>query len=146
MPGHGPWPARCRSVALVATRGRRRSGAGPSNGRCSRPPRNPWALAELWRLLGEERGTAGRGALWAHPDLMPAADLLDDPAAPRPWSAPSPASARTWRSSGSCGPARRWTTRSRARRRRSGGRSRPRRTRRPPMSRKCRSMRVAGHR
>ena len=29
----------------------------------------------------EQRGVAGRDALWAHPDLLPTADDLDDPAA-----------------------------------------------------------------
>jgi Uncharacterized conserved protein len=44
-------------------------------------PRRLRAAAELWRLLGEQRGIAGRDALWAHPDLVPSADDLDDPAA-----------------------------------------------------------------
>ncbi len=44
-------------------------------------PRRLRAAAELWRLLGEQRGIAGRDALWAHPDLVPTADDLDDPAA-----------------------------------------------------------------
>ena len=35
----------------------------------------------MWRRLGEQRGTAGRDALWAHPDLIPSADDLEDPAA-----------------------------------------------------------------
>ena len=30
---------------------------------------------------GAVRGTAGRDALWAHPDLIPSADDLEDPAA-----------------------------------------------------------------
>jgi hypothetical protein len=37
--------------------------------------------AELWRLLREDRGTDGRDALWEHPDLLPTADDLEDPAA-----------------------------------------------------------------
>jgi hypothetical protein len=32
-------------------------------------------------LLTEQRGPEGRDALWAHPDLIPTADDLDDPAA-----------------------------------------------------------------
>ena len=44
-------------------------------------PRRLRAAAELWRLLTEQRGVEGRDALWAHPDLMPTADDLDDPAA-----------------------------------------------------------------
>jgi hypothetical protein len=31
-------------------------------------------------MLGEERGVHGRDALWAHPDLIPSAEDLDDPA------------------------------------------------------------------
>ena len=44
-------------------------------------PRRLRAAAELWRLLGEQRGQDGREALWEHPDLIPTADDLDDPAA-----------------------------------------------------------------
>ena len=33
------------------------------------------------RPRGHHRGTAGRDALWAHPDLIPSADDLEDPAA-----------------------------------------------------------------
>jgi putative hydrolase len=44
-------------------------------------PRRLRAAAELWRLLGEQRGVVGRDSLWAHPDLVPSADDLDDPAA-----------------------------------------------------------------
>ena len=34
--------------------------------------------ANLWAGLTRERGVAGRDAVWAHPDLMPSADDLDD--------------------------------------------------------------------
>jgi hypothetical protein len=44
-------------------------------------PRRLRAASELWRLLTEQRGVEGRDALWAHPDLIPTADDLDDPAA-----------------------------------------------------------------
>jgi len=37
--------------------------------------------AELWRLLRENRGIEGRDALWEHPDLLPAAADLAEPAA-----------------------------------------------------------------
>lgn len=43
----------------------------------------PRALREattLWRTLRENSGIAGRDALWAHPDLLPTADDLTDPA------------------------------------------------------------------
>ena len=44
-------------------------------------PRAQREAGTLWRLLREERGIAGRDALWAHPDLLPTADDLADPAA-----------------------------------------------------------------
>ncbi|WP_214369116.1 zinc-dependent metalloprotease [Pseudonocardia sp. H11422] len=72
--------------ALRETLRRRRASGGPAEQTFASivglelRPRKLRAAAELWRLLGEERGTAGRDALWAHPDLMPAADDLDDPA------------------------------------------------------------------
>ncbi len=44
-------------------------------------PRRLRAASDLWRLLAEQRGVAGRDALWAHPDLVPTAEDLDDPAA-----------------------------------------------------------------
>jgi putative hydrolase len=42
-------------------------------------PRRLRDAAALWALLGKRRGPDGRDALWAHPDLMPAAADLDDP-------------------------------------------------------------------
>jgi putative hydrolase len=42
-------------------------------------PRRVREAARLWALLRESRGTAGREALWEHPDLMPSAANLDDP-------------------------------------------------------------------
>ncbi len=44
-------------------------------------PRRLREAASLWVRLGEARGTDGRDAVWAHPDLMPTADDLGDPAA-----------------------------------------------------------------
>jgi putative hydrolase len=44
-------------------------------------PRRLREAAALWVSLGEARGNDGRDAVWAHPDLMPTADDLDDPAA-----------------------------------------------------------------
>jgi hypothetical protein len=44
-------------------------------------PRRLRAAAELWRGLREQRGVSGRDALWAHPDLMPSAEDLENPAA-----------------------------------------------------------------
>jgi putative hydrolase len=44
-------------------------------------PRALREAATLWRQLREERGIEGRDALWAHPDLLPTAADIDDPAA-----------------------------------------------------------------
>ena len=33
----------------------------------------------LWQSLREERGIEGRDAVWAHPDVIPDADALDNP-------------------------------------------------------------------
>jgi putative hydrolase len=43
-------------------------------------PRRMRDAATLWANLREARGLAGRDALWAHPDLLPSAEDLDDPA------------------------------------------------------------------
>ncbi|WP_442884790.1 zinc-dependent metalloprotease [Arthrobacter sp. Soc17.1.1.1] len=43
-------------------------------------PRRLRDAAALWALLLEERGAEGRDALWQHPDLLPTAEDLDDPA------------------------------------------------------------------
>ncbi len=73
--------------ALRETLRRRRASGGPAEQTFATVvglelrPRRLRAAAELWRLLGEQRGTAGRDALWEHPDLIPTADDLDDPAA-----------------------------------------------------------------
>lgn len=73
--------------ALRETLRRRRASGGPAEQAFATVvglelrPRRLRAAAELWRLLGEQRGIAGRDALWAHPDLVPSADDLDDPAA-----------------------------------------------------------------
>ena len=72
--------------ALRETLRRRRASGGPAEQAFATVvglelrPRRLRAAAELWRLLGEQRGVAGRDALWAHPDLVPTADDLDDPA------------------------------------------------------------------
>jgi putative hydrolase len=75
------------AAALGETVRRRRAAGGPAEqtfgtlvGLQLRPRRMREA-AELWRLLREDRGTDGRDALWEHPDLLPTADDLEDPAA-----------------------------------------------------------------
>ncbi len=42
-------------------------------------PRRLREAATLWQALETHRGQQGRDAVWAHPDLLPAADDLDDP-------------------------------------------------------------------
>jgi putative hydrolase len=42
-------------------------------------PRRLREAAAIWQALTTERGVTGRDAIWAHPDLLPTADDLDDP-------------------------------------------------------------------
>ena len=44
-------------------------------------PRRLRDAAALWAKLSIELGPAGRDQVWAHPDVLPGADALDDPAA-----------------------------------------------------------------
>ena len=74
------------SAALRETIRRRRASGGPAEqtfatlvGLQLRPRRLREAAA-LWTLVAESGGIAARDALWAHPDLLPAAEDLDDPA------------------------------------------------------------------
>jgi putative hydrolase len=75
------------AAALRETIRRRRATGGPAEqtfatlvGLQLRPRRLREAAA-LWTLVAEAGGPAARDALWAHPDLLPAAEDLDDPAA-----------------------------------------------------------------
>ena len=72
--------------ALAEAVRRRRASGGPAEhtfatlvGLELRPRRSREAAA-IWRGLTEARGTAGRDALWAHPDLLPTTEDFDDPA------------------------------------------------------------------
>ena len=74
------------AVALRETVRRRRATGGPAEqtfatlvGLQLRPRRLREAAA-LWQAVTEARGVEGRDALWAHPDLLPGASDLDDPA------------------------------------------------------------------
>ena len=73
--------------ALRETLRRRRASGGPAEQTfvtivgLELRPRRLRAASELWRGLRELRGVEGRDSLWAHPDLMPSAEDLDDPAA-----------------------------------------------------------------
>jgi putative hydrolase len=42
-------------------------------------PRRLREAAALWWAVTEKHGVSGRDAIWGHPDLLPAADDLDDP-------------------------------------------------------------------
>jgi putative hydrolase len=74
------------AVALRETVRRRRASGGPAEqtfaalvGLELRPRRLREAVA-LWEALTVASGAEGRDAVWAHPDLMPSTDDLDDPA------------------------------------------------------------------
>ncbi|HEY0485750.1 MAG TPA: zinc-dependent metalloprotease, partial [Mycobacteriales bacterium] len=73
--------------ALAEAFRRRRAAGGPAEqtfatlvGLELRPRRLREATA-LWAALTEHRGAEGRDEVWAHPDLMPSSDDLDDPEA-----------------------------------------------------------------
>lgn len=74
------------AVALHEAVRRRRAVGGPAEQTFATlvglelRPRRLRDAATLWRTLRETSGESGRDALWAHPDLLPAADDLDDPA------------------------------------------------------------------
>jgi len=74
------------AAALRETIRRRRASGGPAEqtfatlvGLQLRPRRLREAAA-LWAAVAEQGGIAARDGLWAHPDLLPAAVDLDDPA------------------------------------------------------------------
>lgn len=75
------------AAALRETMRRRRATGGPAEQTFATlvglelRPRRLRDAAALWQALAEARGIEGRDAVWAHPDLMPGADDLDDPAA-----------------------------------------------------------------
>ncbi|HSZ31431.1 MAG TPA: zinc-dependent metalloprotease, partial [Pseudonocardiaceae bacterium] len=75
------------SEALRETLRRRRASGGPAEHTFATlvglelRPRKLRAATELWRRLTEYHGIEGRDALWNHPDLLPTAEDLDDPAA-----------------------------------------------------------------
>lgn len=74
------------SEALRETLRRRRASGGPAEHTFATlvglelRPRKLRAATELWRRLTEHQGVASRDALWNHPDLLPSAEDLDDPA------------------------------------------------------------------
>ncbi|GAA4029456.1 zinc-dependent metalloprotease [Arthrobacter methylotrophus] len=73
------------AVALRETVRRRRATGGPAEHAFASlvglelRPRRLREAATLWAVLKDERGIAGRDAIWQHPDLLPTAHDLDDP-------------------------------------------------------------------
>jgi putative hydrolase len=73
--------------ALRETFRRRRAAGGPAEQTFAAlvglelRPRRLRDAAKLWTLIAEARGNEGRDALWAHPDLLPSPEDLDDPEA-----------------------------------------------------------------
>jgi putative hydrolase len=71
--------------ALRETLRRRRASGGPAEQTFATlvglelRPRRLRAAAALWRLVGDQHGLEARDGIWAHPDLVPTADDLDDP-------------------------------------------------------------------
>ncbi len=71
--------------ALAETFRRRRAAGGPAEQTFATlvglelRPRRLREAATLWATLAEHRGVDGRDAVWAHPDLIPSSDDLDDP-------------------------------------------------------------------
>jgi putative hydrolase len=71
--------------ALRETLRRRRASGGPAEQTFATlvglelRPRRLRAAAALWRLVGEQHGLTVRDQVWAHPDLVPTTEDLDDP-------------------------------------------------------------------
>jgi hypothetical protein len=80
-------PASSRALALSETLRRRRASGGPAEQTFATlvglklRPRKLREAGALWTRLTEAAGMDARDAVWQHPDLLPAADDLDDPAA-----------------------------------------------------------------
>jgi putative hydrolase len=73
-------------AALQETMRRRRATGGPAERTFASlvglelRPRRLRDAASLWQTLTERRDITARDAVWSHPDLLPSADDLDDPA------------------------------------------------------------------
>jgi len=74
-------------AAMRETLRRRRAAGGPAEATFETlvglqlRPRRLREAAAFWAMLGQARGQEGRDALWAHPDLLPTTEDLDDPRA-----------------------------------------------------------------
>lgn len=75
-----------KSDAVAETIRRRRATGGPAESALATlvglelRPRRMREAAAMWRAVTDAVGVARRDALWAHPDLLPTAADLDDPA------------------------------------------------------------------
>ena len=73
------------AVALRETMQRRRATGGPAEQTFASlvglelRPRRVREASQLWASIREQRGVAGRDALWAHPDLLPTGEDIDSP-------------------------------------------------------------------
>jgi putative hydrolase len=71
--------------ALRETLRRKRASGGPAEQTFATlvglelRPRRLRAAAALWRLVGDQHGLEARDGIWAHPDLVPTAEDLDEP-------------------------------------------------------------------
>jgi putative hydrolase len=76
LPGHS---------ALAETMRRRRASGGPAEQTFATlvglqlRPRRLRDAATVWAALGQQHGAGDRDRLWAHPDLLPTSDDLDEP-------------------------------------------------------------------
>src|SRR6185312_14269119 len=76
LPGH---------PALAETMRRRRATGGPAEQTFATlvglqlRPRRLRDAATVWGAMAQQHGTAARDRLWAHPDLLPTSDDLDEP-------------------------------------------------------------------
>jgi putative hydrolase len=76
LPGHS---------ALAETMRRRRASGGPAEQTFATlvglqlRPRRLRDAATVWAAMGQRHGAADRDRLWAHPDLLPTSDDLDEP-------------------------------------------------------------------
>jgi len=74
-----------QATALAEASRRRRATGGPAERTFATlvglelRPRKLREAALIWSRLTEVRGTAGRDAVWAHPDLLPTEEDFDDP-------------------------------------------------------------------
>lgn len=74
-----------RATAVAETVRRRRASGGPAESAFATlvglelRPRRLREAAAMWQAVTEAAGAAARDGLWAHPDLMPQSEDIDDP-------------------------------------------------------------------